>query len=310
MEYYTNINIDYLDDDFILQLTIAFDSKIIGEEFINYFNSENIHENVYCNKKYPLIKYYEELNFYQPKPNKSITNKEFDIIINKINETIDGIKNKYTFEIYDKYFESILDDFIFVNLININSIDHAEKYLFNLQFIKLHENTKKNIKLMDFFAYDDLNKKIIKDEYNKYLSTSLDFENIIGENIFDKIIFSTDYIVFCSVIELALLETKYELKINNIYKKKNNYDYANEIISEWKNILYSDPINFTVNLEIKKFFSPDILNDIQSDIDKLIEQNIIKPNIVYKPYLHEFSNIYNKFIHPRYLQYIEECSDL
>ena len=309
MEYYTNINIDYLDDDFILQLTITFDSKIIGEEFVSYFNSENIHENVYCNKKYPLIKYYEELNFYQPKPNKSITNKEFDIIINKINETIDGIKNKDTFDIYDKYFESILDDFIFVNLININSIDHGEKYLFNLQFIKLHENTKKNIKPINFFE-DYLDKQIIKDEYNTYLLTSLDFDNIIGENIIDKIIFSTDYIIFCSIIELALLEIKYELEINHIYKQKNKYDYANEKISEWQNILYSDPINFTVNLEIKKFFTPDILNDIQINIDKLIEQNIIKPNIVYKPYSHEFSNIYNKFIHPRYLQYIEECTDL
>ena len=219
MEYYTNINIDYLDDDFILQLTIAFDSKIIGEEFVSYFNSENIHKNVYCNKKYPLIKYYEELNFYQPKLNKSITNKEFDLVIEKINEIIDGIKNKFTYEIYDKYFKYISDDFILVNLININSIDHGEKYLFNLQFIKLHENTKKNIKPINFFE-DYLDKQIIKDEYNTYLSTSLDFDNIIGENIIDKIIFSTDYIIFCSIIELALLEIKYELEINYIYKQK------------------------------------------------------------------------------------------
>lgn len=309
MEYYTNINIDYLDDDFKLQLTIAFDSKIIGEEFVSYFNSKNIHKNVYYNIKYPLIKYYEELNVYQSKPNKSITNKDFDLVIEKINEIIDGIKNKCTSKIYDKYFKYISDDFILVNLINIDSIDNAEKYLFNLQFIKLHENTTKKIKPINFLE-NYSQKQIIKDEYNTYLSTSLDFDNIIGENIFDKIIFSTDYIIFCSVVELALLEIKYELEINHIYKQKNKYDYANEKLSEWTNLLYSEPINFTVNLEIKKFFTPDILGHIQRDLDKLIEQNLIKPNIVYKPYSNEFSNIYNKFIHPRYLQYIEECADL
>ena len=44
-------------------------------------------------------------------------------------------------------------------------------------------------------------------------------------------------------------------KIIDIYKQKNKYDYANEKLSEWTNILYLDPINFSSNLEIKKFFT-------------------------------------------------------
>ena len=149
---------------------------------------------------------------------------------------------------------------------------------------------------MKYFP-DHLISKIIKDEYNKYLSNSLEYNDIVDEKIFLSNIFPIDYIVFCSVIELALLETKFELEIITTYIQKDEYDYANDKIREWQNILYSDLINFTTNLEIKKFFTQDILNDIQKDLDKLIEQNLIKYNIVYKPFSHELSNIYNKYIY-------------
>jgi hypothetical protein len=40
--------------------------KNIGEEFINYFNQSNNYSEIFIDKKYPLVKYYDELNLLNP----------------------------------------------------------------------------------------------------------------------------------------------------------------------------------------------------------------------------------------------------
>lgn len=309
MEFYINISIDNLYDDFVLELTIGFDSKDIGEQFITYFNSNNKYMNVNINKKYPLVKYYKELNLYQPKANKSIGLEYFELVINKIDNVINEIENKFTHDIYDNYINSFSDDYILVKERNIYHNDHSEKDLFNIEIITINDD-EKNIDIIQLYKYYYNKDKIIsKNEYNKYLSESFEYEEIINKKIIENN-FPIKYFIFCSIIELAMLKIKYKLKIINKFTQKTKYDYANEKLNEWEKILYSDPINFTSNLEIKKYFSQDTLDNLQLEMIKLIEKNIIKPNTICKPYSDELSTIYNKFIHPRYIQYIEECKDL
>jgi hypothetical protein len=91
--YYTQVLFDYWDDDQILQFVIGFETQDIGLEFVNYFNKISKNKNLYINKKYPLKKYYQELEHkQQPRPKKFITNKHngenqnelFGQLINKI----------------------------------------------------------------------------------------------------------------------------------------------------------------------------------------------------------------------------------
>jgi hypothetical protein len=305
MKYYTNIYIDYSDDEFLLELKIGFETENIGKKFISHFYRTNKYKFVNIHKKYPLVKYYGELINCQSKPNKSIGNNEFNLVISKINEIVDDINGKCVFEIYEKYDEFCSNEYILINQKNIFVPDEFEKFLINVKFIELNKENFFNIKFL-FNLTGEFEKKISKDIYDRYLLNSLEYDNINEKNIN----FHQNILIYCSIIELSLLKIKYKFKIINYYEQLNKYDYANEKIMKWTNILYSDPLNFASNKEIIQYFPKEVLDSLKIDLNKLIEQSIIKPNITYKVYSHELSKIYIKYIYPRYLEYIEECKDL
>jgi len=100
MNWYSRIIFDFIDDDNVVNFIIGYDTIQDGEEFVSYYNSIEISKSFVITPTNPVRKYYKELDSIQPKPLKSTTPLEFDLIINKLNQiNLDWI-NKSTTHVY------------------------------------------------------------------------------------------------------------------------------------------------------------------------------------------------------------------
>jgi hypothetical protein len=138
------------------------------------------------------------------------------------------------------------------------------------------------------------------------LSTELNTTELNTTELKSTELKSTELYVYLSNTEIKLLEQKFNFQIINILRKKNSYDFALERLNDLKKIFYNNPSKFHLNEIAIKYFNKEKLKSFENDVEKLINNNVIKPNKSYKVHDEKLSQLYNNYIYNDYINFLNE----
>ena len=313
MKYYIKLHWDFGDDYYEALFVVGFDTEQDAIQFRDIFMCESKSKSKLrfsdvkiVSKPIWLREYMDltdltDLDFnpdnpfeklIQPKPLKPTSNP------------LETIKIIEDFTSDPKYLDNMFEtqkchisDYVYYEL---KILDEIDEYQLTLYRIKLHVD-KTYIRV----AYCNGHTIILdQDIYDKQLSESLRFDDLVGFLQSDFIETKDTLDVYLNKIELTLLkhqELKIKFGVEESFDRKNEHDIASEKYDEWRKIFKSNPEKFVSVPSIITDFPPDFLTEISTKLDKLNSHEKI-----YSDNNRKLGSIVNDYIHKNYLNYLDK----
>ena len=293
MALYIKLTFDLMDDDNIFNFCIRFNTKediIVFIEKIDvnkqygwgsFIKPKNIND--LC-REYVNDKIYNSStgylrNILQPKPKKIVTTENIDKVVNLILNVIPKLEKLRFKDYMPKYKNFILQKLPFNNELKLElyTIKKSNKY-----------NSAR------YFDYYDL--VLEKREYDIIIQNTF----TVSHDSLNSLKNNEEKYVFLSKVDLEI----YMLHVINKISKKSAYDYASDLINEWRNLFNNEPLLFSSRLNIQKYFNKEILDKIDLLLKNLIESNISLENKRYEENLY-LVKISNEYIYPTYIEVLK-----
>ena len=303
--YYVRVRFDVLDDDFVIDCIVKFNDKETANVFkmkyesstlknvsvltkskdgiwlkqyhdklLETFKTNKSSDNYVCKENSVIIHSLPDLEAFPMTygiPNKSTSLEDIDTIINKMQEYWNGGYFE-KMRISNTFYET--NEYIKIINQSIEAVDENELEIYKT-------NHDKWFCKIDRQEYEKLKKTLSRITKNTDINNC---EYFLASDV-DKFIYPENF-HNCSII-----------------KKISIYDIAIDMLHKISKIFSTDPLNFTTNEEIVRWFNAETLELMNIEIKKY-------ENILDKSNVTAYSNFKNKFIYKRYISYLQELEDL
>lgn len=288
--YYIKIRFDILDDDNYFDCVVRFDDKETALDFKTKFNELNIHGTIMSTSDGIWLKqYHRDLNHLKCELDEQKSFSKFIYAFPELSTKVEDI------------------DFVLSRISNYYNDGCFERLRFSEQNVNAINNYVHIIRQCNYYSDDENELRLYKTkqdrdmiimERNEYEATK-----ILAKRITANFDLTVDYFL-ASTIDRCLFKEKFV--DCSVVHKLSVYDIAAKKLDQLYDIFYADPLNFTENNEVKKFFDQESIDLMKFEICKLKEDGLLDKPIKKYHDLKGVGYFTNNHIYKRYIDYLNE----